>query len=157
MGMDTCCCMSGKAFDLCCGPYLEGKKSPESPEELMRSRYTAFSRGQAAYLWNTLDPENRRVDDREALARTIATTRWLGLCVISAKVLETDFNIGFVEFAAFYEQGGLEGQLHELSRFSLKENRWYYWGGDILPPLAWGRNQACWCGSQRKFKKCHGK
>jgi preprotein translocase subunit SecA len=39
-------------------------------------------------------------------------------------------------------------------------------GGDILPPVVEtrhlsdeeqiGRNDPCWCGSGKKFKKCHG-
>lgn len=155
--MDTCCCMSGKPFDRCCGPYLDDKDFPDSPEKLMRSRYAAFSRGQTAYLWDTLDPENRRENDKDELNRTVGSTTWLGLCVVRTQISKTDPHIGFVEFAAFYEQGGQEGQLHERSRFSLKNNRWYYCGGDILPPLVLGRNQGCWCGSQKKFKKCHGK
>lgn len=77
------------------------------------------------------------------------------------KVLKTDKGqinkgIGYVEFAAFYK--GIEkGQLHENSKFIHENDQWYYLDGVVLDPLKFGRNEPCWCGSMKKFKKCHGK
>ena len=100
-------------------------------------------------------PDKREANDRKVLADTMDHTKWLGLAVIKADDSQ-DHGVGFVEFVAFYEHKGV-GQVHENSRFVTKEGRWYYCDGQMLPSVVWGRNQSCWCGSKKKFKKCHGK
>ena len=50
----------------------------------------------------------------------------------------------------------IHGQIHENSRFVNENGRWYYCDGQMLPPVVWGRNQPCWCHSNKKYKKCHG-
>nr|WP_316226808.1 SEC-C metal-binding domain-containing protein [Bradyrhizobium sp. SZCCHNS3052] len=40
-----CPCGSGLPYDRCCGPYLDGDDQPPTAEALMRSRYTAYTRG----------------------------------------------------------------------------------------------------------------
>jgi uncharacterized protein YchJ len=48
-----CPCLSGGAFSSCCAPYLSGEKTPDTPEKLMRSRYTAFTKADVDYLKKT--------------------------------------------------------------------------------------------------------
>ena len=50
----TCPCGSGKPLSACCGPYLEGKEDPPTPEALMRSRYTAYTQGNLDYIEKTM-------------------------------------------------------------------------------------------------------
>ena len=125
-----------------------------TPEQLMRSRYTAFCRKNIDYLIATHHPSKRRADDRATLAHTINETEWLGLKIIRAETGERE-EIGVVEFAAFYQRNGL-GQLHERSEFIREQNCWYYMQGEILDPIKLGRNEPCWCNSGKKYKKCHG-
>lgn len=151
-----CDCGSGKAYDLCCGPCLEGEIPAPDPEALMRSRYTAFCRKNTDYLIATTAPgkgEPERL--RQELNQTMASTRWLGLKVIDSGMKGPDR--GWVEFAAFFSQGGVPGQLHESSSFLKIEGRWVYGEGEILPALKLGRNEVCFCGSGKKYKKCHGR
>jgi SEC-C motif-containing protein len=54
-----CPCGSGKPFDECCGPALAGVRPAADAAALMRSRYTAFARGDAAYLRVTWHPSTR--------------------------------------------------------------------------------------------------
>ena len=149
-----CCCKSGKKSEACCDPYLSGQSIP-APEQLMRSRYAAFFCGNVDYLIATRDPEYLGLNDRKELTDACRNTKWLGLIVIKTDDSQLSQGIGFVEFAAFYDQNG-PGQIHENSRFVNRDGRWYYCDGQMLPPLVWGRNQPCWCGSHKKFKKCHG-
>ena len=115
----------------------------------MRSRYVAFCRGNIDYLSATHHPFRRKADDRQTMARTIAETEWLSLRVLNA--------VGnMVEYAAFCEQNGRTGQLYERSMFVQEDGRWYYVTGTVLEPLQTGRNDPCWCGSGKKYKKCHG-
>ena len=153
--MAPCCCQSSRAFKDCCGPLLAGSTGAVSPQVLMRSRYSAFCHENIDYLILTLDPEERRPEDRETLARTMALTQWLGLKILDTSLSGQDR--GVVEFVAFFEQEGEFGQLHERSSFIRKDNDWFYRKGDILAPVTLARNQACVCGSGKKFKRCHGK
>ncbi|WIO75447.1 YchJ family protein [Porticoccaceae bacterium LTM1] len=147
--MTICPCGSAKPYANCCQPYHNGTPAPTA-ETLMRSRYSAFCKGLVDYLVETHHPDKRQVDDREVLAQTIASTHWLNLQVISS---DSDQ----VEFIATYEDQGELGQLHERSRFTKEDDRWFYLDGEILPAqVNAGRNDPCPCGSGKKFKKCHG-
>lgn len=123
----------------------------------MRSRYTAFCKGNTEYLITTRHPAQRQADDRQTLAQTIAETEWLGLRVLTCDRSKEAVGVGTVEFVAFYQSQGNLGQLHERSDFIRYNNRWYYHHGTILAPLSIGRNDPCWCGSGKKYKKCHGR
>ena len=35
----------------CCGSYIEGEKKASTPEVLMRSRYTAYTKGEIEYIY----------------------------------------------------------------------------------------------------------
>lgn len=149
-----CFCRSKKEFDECCGPFLAGHALPGTPEQLMRSRYAAFCTQNVEYLVDTRHPSRRQPDDRETLVRTCRDTQWMGLKILGSS---TEGHTGWVEFAAFYQQSGRTGHLHENSKFIQENGRWFYVDGDILPPLKFGRNEPCWCNSGKKYKKCHGK
>lgn len=153
MSDDRCPCGSGNPYAACCQPYLDGHTQPTSPEQLMCSRYSAFYTGRIDYLIATHHPFQRQADDRQILANTIATTEWVGLRVIYSNATA---EVGRVEFAAFYKRQGVIEQLHEKSEFIRQNDRWYYLHGTILEPIHFGRNDPCWCGSGKMYKKCHG-
>jgi SEC-C motif-containing protein len=121
----------------------------------MRSRFTAFCLKDADYLLASLHKEPRAKDSRKALLRSFGGTQWRSLKVIRCQQGICGQQSGEVEFAAFYLDGDTSGQLHERSRFVFEEGCWFYVDGDILPPISLARNEACWCGSGRKLKKCH--
>ena len=128
----------------------------------MRSRYTAFCHKNIDYLSATHHPSQREPDDRITLAQSVDQTEWLGLKIVktdpSASAQRTE-NRGTVEFVAFFKsktQGRNIEQLHERSEFVQEAGRWYYLQGEMLEPIIIGRNESCWCGSGKKYKKCHG-
>ena len=41
MPAEKCPCGSGKTYAACCKKIISGEKKAETPEELMRSRYSA--------------------------------------------------------------------------------------------------------------------
>lgn len=61
---ETCPCGSGQSYDQCCGPVIAGGPA-SSPEALMRSRYTAFTKGNIDHLVSTLAPEALKDFNRE--------------------------------------------------------------------------------------------
>ena len=148
-----CYCGSDRTFSECCQPFITKSALPNTPEQLMRSRYSAFCTNQVDYLVDTHWPVEP--NSRYSIQNTIDTTHWLGLRVVATQIDPENDRHGEVEFIAFYKENGI-GQLHERSRFKLKDNQWYYLDGQQLPPVKLFRNDRCFCGSTKKFKKCHG-
>ena len=155
MSKKLCPCGSKKQYQYCCGMYLSGQKIPETAEKLMRSRYTAFDRGNVDYLIATLYPDKRQSSDRAELEKSTNKTEWLGLTIINTQKGRKTDKTGIVEFEAVYRINEL-GQLHERSRFVKTDGRWFYVDGDILPVTVPKLKEPCWCGSGKKYRQCHG-
>jgi SEC-C motif-containing protein len=45
-----CPCQSEKSYKDCCKPFVDEQALPQTPEQLMRSRYTAYSQAHIAYI-----------------------------------------------------------------------------------------------------------
>ncbi|HTH17243.1 MAG TPA: YchJ family protein [Magnetospirillum sp.] len=157
--MTSCPCGSGRGYDECCGPLLAGGAVP-SPEALMRSRYTAFTRADLDYLETTLAPEAKEDYNREETETWVKNAKWNGLEVRNSAV---EGDTGTVEFVAHYKFQGKVFAHHELGSFRQHEGRWVYVDGIMNPRPAQrvvdnkvGRNDPCPCGSGKKYKKCCG-
>ncbi len=147
-----CPCGSGRAFAGCCEPFIEGEALPAGAEQLMRSRYTAFTLRRMDYIAATWHPDFRPPDLEADMA-----LRWIGLAVMD---VEPGAQEARVEFEARYLANGRLDAIHECSDFRLQEGRWWYTRGQQLPPsfepYKPARNEACPCGSGVKFKRCCG-
>lgn len=122
---EPCPCESGKPLQHCCLPYLLREKIPVTAEALMRSRYTAFTHNDEAYLRFSWHPDTCPED-----IHLHAETRWLGLAIKSTEHGLQDDNNGRVEFVARYKNDGKAVRIHENSRFTRFENRWVYLDGE---------------------------
>ena len=151
----TCPCLSGLSYQTCCQPFHQKTAKPELAEQLMRSRYCAFYLRDSQYLLDTLYPAKRQPNEKALLDKSINDTEWLGLKIVDTDAGKSKDSEGKVEFVAFYQGDGIE-QLHERSNFKKENDRWFYVDGIHLPPIKIGRNDGCFCGSGKKFKKCHG-
>ena len=118
---------AGSPYRACCGRYTEHLADTPAPDAqaLMRSRYTAFVRGDAAYLQATWHTSTRPA--RLELERGI---QWLGLDVRAHRV--RDDTHAEVEFVARSRLAARGQRLHERSRFVREAGRWYYVDGDLL-------------------------
>ena len=111
-----CPCGSQIRYPDCCDVYLRGKSIAPTAEALMRSRYSAYSKGDVEYLIQTQYPKKRKNTDRPMLLKTITNTNWMGLTVLKTQKGGVNDRRGIVEFVALYR--GLEltdpiYQLHE--------------------------------------------
>ena len=52
--MQYCPCGTGKTYLDCCGIFISNQKIPSTPEELMRSRYTAYNQVNIDYIVHTM-------------------------------------------------------------------------------------------------------
>src|SRR5262245_46704431 len=125
----SCPCESGRPYDACCGPLLEGSEHAATAEALMRSRYTAFVRGAVDYLLDTYDPATRDPAERGAIENWSRGATWLGLQIVATERGGAGDEDGVVEFRASYRQGDVVRVHHERSRFRRSDGRWYYLDG----------------------------
>ncbi len=159
--MSACVCGSGREFEACCGPLLAGEPAPTA-EALMRSRYTAFVMGNLDHIDRSHAPEVRDQFDRLQAERIVDEAQWLGLSVRRVVEGGPDDQTGQVEFVARYKQRGQLYDQHELATFRREEGVWLYQSGQLNPKspprqvVKPGRNDACSCGSGKKYKKCCG-
>lgn len=155
----VCPCGSGSDFDACCSPYIEGHAAPTA-EALMRSRYSAYTLDNQAYLIKTLAPESREEEEQETEQVSDTNMKWLGLEIRSTSKGCVEDETGIVEFVAKYKVGDKLGIHHERSNFRREDGCWVCIGGEINPKQEQrivnkvGRNVSCPCGSGKKFKKC---
>jgi SEC-C motif-containing protein len=148
-----CYCCSNLLFSDCCEPIIKNT-SAEKPEQLMRSRFSAYAIKNYAYVLATYAPTQRQQLSVKALSDSADSTIWRKLDVLASA--STD-KIGSVEFIATYTVGGEYFAMHELSHFIKQDNKWYYTTGvmqDKSGKLTPSRNDHCPCGSGKKYKKC---
>ncbi|AKN15338.1 YchJ family protein [Mycobacterium haemophilum] len=119
-----CPCSSGADYSACCGPLHHGERQARSAEELMRSRYAAYTRGDVNYLFRTWHPRTRPVD----VAVDPGIT-WTGLEVTDTLAGGPNDDWGEVEFTARFESAAHTGSMHERSRFERRAGRWFYLDG----------------------------
>ncbi|GIZ51803.1 YchJ family protein [Noviherbaspirillum aridicola] len=118
------CPCGGTDYAACCGRYLDGGELPQTAEQLMRSRYTAYTLGREAYLRDSWHPTTR---PQEPIVQDDGV-KWLGLDV-RRHVPQGDE--ATVEFVARCKLGGRAQRLHEVSRFVREGGRWYYVDGSF--------------------------
>jgi len=156
-----CHCGSTLLYKDCCELFISNKQLPQTSEQLMRSRYTAYKLKRFEYLIATNSPENEiRTDNIQDFESNID---WLGLKIIKSHNIEQQNNNSIVEFVAFYANSDGDTllkpdkyrQLHEKSYFKKIDNRWFYSSGEALAPIKISRNEPCFCNSGKKYKKCH--
>lgn len=123
----SCPCGSGQSFTNCCGPFLSGAARPDTAEQLMRSRYSAYTRGDESYLLRTWHASTRP----EALALAQAPVKWLGLRILGTEAGGRDDCAGWVEFEARYKPQGRAARLRERSRFLREDGQWLYVDGIV--------------------------
>ena len=162
--MTQCPCGLKKAYDDCCGPFLDGKALPKTPEALMRSRYTAFTKADIDYVAKTMKGNAIKDFDRQETKSWMQRSQWLSLEVLDSGIEKDNPSKGFVDFIAKYIEGKKARTMHEVSEFHLENGRWYYVDGKFVGDKIEtqtsnkvGRNDPCPCGSGQKFKKCCGK
>ncbi len=167
-----CPCGNDKNYDSCCGQYLSGTSLPSTPEELMRSRYTAYTLANIDYIFGTMRDQALKDADKNECLKWAKMSKWLGLEVISSSSSDDDTE-GEVLFIAKFKQNGTAHNLKEHAKFKKYKNKWYYIDSIVQNGSSpdnkeqpkkpaqtqavsnkVGRNDACICGSGKKYKKC---
>ncbi|MGO2519434.1 MAG: YchJ family protein [Microbacterium sp.] len=125
-----CPCNSGDVYDACCHPLLMGEGVAPTAVRLMRSRFTAFATGDAAYLLRSWHPSTR--PDELTLD---PETRWTRLDILDTVAGGPFDSTGIVEFEAFYREGTLRTSMRERSSFIREDRIWSYVDGTPGQPI----------------------
>ena len=158
-----CPCQSGADYPQCCEPLISGNKQAETAEQLMRARYTAYTKVALDFIAQTHNPKTRQDLDMKGSREWAESTNWMGLEIIETQKGGVDDESGSVEFKAAYgTDEGLQYH-HELSQFQKQDGLWYYADSTypgrhpvVRAQPKVGRNDPCSCGSGKKYKKCCG-
>jgi SEC-C motif-containing protein len=101
---------------------VRNERPPDTAEELMRSRFTAYALGDVDHVFRTWHPLTRPDDLAE-----LPQLEWIGLEIVEVVDGGPGDDTGVVEFRARYA-GGV---MHERSRFVRRAGRWVYLDGQV--------------------------
>lgn len=147
-----CYCCSETSYENCCKPIIDGDRPADTPEQLMRSRFSAYCVKNYRYILETYAKQQRRELSTDTLKSSAEGSRWFALNIQPAET-----SADRVTFKAFYFAGGKPYQLHETSVFIKENNQWRYECGTLhndTGKVTIGRNETCPCLSGKKFKQC---
>jgi SEC-C motif-containing protein len=123
-----CPCGSGCDYALCCSQFLHGK-SAGTAEQLMRSRYTAYTLEDETYLletWHsTTRPQTLNLSSQNPI-------KWVDLRILKHSVDPDNSSRASVEFVVRYKSNGRAQKMHELSAFVNENGRWFYLDGQQI-------------------------
>lgn len=150
-----CPCGTGAPYAECCMPVHQGRPALTA-EQLMRSRYSAYTLGLVDYLVTTTLPSQQAQLDRAAMTDWSQSSTWLGLTVEKIHSTEAASNQAQVTFTArWMDAQGHRHSHRERSDFVRMHERWYFVDPSIK--VKTGRNASCPCASGKKYKQCCGR
>lgn len=122
-----CLCGTGLSYGECCLPFHDKRVFPQTAEQLMRSRYSAYALHLKTYV---LDTWNRAT--RPAHFEFEQGLCWHQLIINGRKKGREKDQEGWVTFTALYQLGPDRGQMQEKSHFVRdEEGAWSYVDGEL--------------------------
>ena len=125
---NRCFCGSNKNFSSCCQLYINHNDKqhlfPQTPEQLMRSRFSAYASGDSQYIYDTYAKSSQASQSVEEINDWSNACVWIALQIHSKNNTDITNNKSpeqFVEFSAFYITDNTLCELRENSRFVLEK------------------------------------
>lgn len=120
----ACPCQSGLLFHQCCQRFLDKSLTqyPETAEQLMRSRYSAFVLNDWNYILSSWHPDYRPSE----LDPADSGNHWIGLTIKSTQLGQKNDVTGKVHFIARFKVNGKAHKLEENSLFEKINGHWLY-------------------------------
>lgn len=127
-----CPCCSGKSYKECCEPYHEGTL-PETAQQLMRSRYSAYALNRPDYIMTTTHPENPHYSKNKMIWRK-SIIEFSQESIFEKLVIHKSSekaNTAKVTFTAYITQDNQDATFTERSTFEKLDGRWLYRSGEM--------------------------
>lgn len=122
-GQQVCPC-SSVLYAGCCGVFHQGELV-QTPEQLLRSRYSAYVYEMSSYILSTWHPKTRPMT-----VEFDTSTTWLGLDIGDQVSLGGERDETTIAFKAHYLDARGRWELRETSHFERRGGRWFYRDGD---------------------------
>ncbi len=120
--IQPCFCGSNIDFSTCCLPFINKEMPAQTPEKLMRSRFSAYAYGNAQYIYVTYATSSQIAQSVKDIDDWSQSCVWIALEIYPIADSSNNAAEQFVEFAAFYITDDTLYELREKSRFILEEN-----------------------------------
>ena len=124
----TCPCGLAAAYKACCATAHQSLSQVLTAEQLMRSRYTAFTKADGDYLMKSHHSSTRPLSEKKAIVKWAKSVEWLKLEILTKTKGEELDTEGTVEFKAYYKDKGGVQFIHENSFFTKEKGVWVYLG-----------------------------
>lgn len=120
-----CPCGSGKEYSDCCEKYLDGRAVvTDTPENILRSRYTAYRVGNGEYLLKSWHPDYRPKVTAKRLIQEGKNIIYTGLEILDKEIGD---NSGKIHYVLKYRIGNQRYGTNECtSLFEKVDGVWYY-------------------------------
>ena len=175
-----CPCGSNNQFKSCCLKIIKGHSQAQSPEQLMRSRFSAYVTNDAQYIYASYSQQSQLSQSVSDIKDWAGTCKFIELTIDHVSPFSEYFSdessvIPTVQFTAYYLIANNLYQMSEKSRFikeplsklnnAIDDTHWVYLDGDVYQHTQVGiikRNDLCPCAINKakevkqKFKKCCG-
>ncbi|WP_047417970.1 YchJ family protein [Cellulophaga sp. Hel_I_12] len=124
----TCPCGSSKKYKDCCAIAHSDISRVKTAEQLMRSRYTAFTMANGEYLMKSHHSTTRPIKDQKSIEAWAKSVNWIRLEILETTKGKQSDEEGTVSFKAFYFENGKVELIHEKSAFVKENGHWVYVG-----------------------------
>ena len=124
---ELCPCGKLLKYELCCEVIHDDISKALTSEQLMRSRYTAFTKCMGDYLLLSHHSSTRpeRIDEIVEWANSVV---WERLEILKTTEGQREDENGTVEFKAYFKQNGKVDFILENSQFVKENANWVYLG-----------------------------
>jgi len=123
-----CACGSTLFYTDCCQVFHKDIIKVETAQQLMRSRYTAFTMAMGNYLMSSHHSSTRPLSEKNDIVKWAKSVKWDRLEILNTtKGLQKD-NEGTVEFKAYFYENDKLHCIHENSKFVKENEVWVYLG-----------------------------
>ena len=125
-----CPCGRRNTYSKCCRQKQLDSTSILTAEDLMRSRYTAFTKGMGDYLMSSHHSSTRPIEQKSEITSWANSVKWVQLEIIEKSEGGVNHQKGTVEFKAHFKEKGKRAFIHEKSTFIRENGSWVYLGFD---------------------------
>ncbi len=128
--MKTKFCPCGRLikYEFCCGAIHNGISKAITAEDLMRSRYVAFTLADGDYLMTSHHSSTRPLSEKRAIVKWAKSVEWIKLEVLNTFKGAKKDTEGRVEFKAYFKTKDKIQFIHENSMFVRENEQWVYLG-----------------------------
>lgn len=124
----NCPCGKTRNYKECCGIAHANPAFIKTAENLMCSRYSAFTFANGPYLIETHHSETRKNVDEKEIVEWAKSVKWERLEIMNTSKGTEDDDEGSVEFKAYFTEKGKLRFIHEHSIFKREYGVWKYFG-----------------------------